>query len=205
MSFRRAIRRRVRSRRCLSGFMSPATCPCGCMGCMLLMRFRWWCAPEGCFRPLGLRRGARWLIRRPGIRPLCARALTANHYDRQSPCDPDFLRKLAKDTDAHELMRWFNTDWVRMFRRHRRFDREGVFIGDASYLFVPDNPRYEDSVKLLFGEDGHPLSQEQYRKLSDDQKSRCQWRRCYKMVTFLSHQRGLGFFSFCGRAGVAGQ
>jgi hypothetical protein len=25
-----------------------------------------------------------------------------NHYDRQSPCDPDFLRKLAKDTDAHE-------------------------------------------------------------------------------------------------------
>jgi hypothetical protein len=60
---------RKKQERCLSGFMSPATCPCGCMGCMLLMRFRWWCAPEGCFRPLGLRRGARWLIRRPGIRP----------------------------------------------------------------------------------------------------------------------------------------
>jgi hypothetical protein len=30
-----------------------------------------------------------------------------NHYDRQSPCDPDFLRKMAKDTDAHALMRWF--------------------------------------------------------------------------------------------------
>ena len=65
-----------------------------------------------------------------------------------------------------------------MFHRHRRFDREGIFIGDASYLFVPDNLRYEDSVKLLFGEDGHPFSQEQYRKLSDEQKSHFLWRRC---------------------------
>ena len=119
-----------------------------------------------------------------------------NHYDRQSPCDPDFLRKLAKDTDAHELMRWFNADCVRMFHRHRRFDREGIFIGDASYLFVPDNLRYEDSVKLLFGEDGHPISQEQYRKLSDEQKSHCQWRRCYKMVTLLHTNAALDFFLF---------
>jgi len=32
-----------------------------------------------------------------------------NHYDRQSPCDPDYLRKMAKDTPADKLMSWFNT------------------------------------------------------------------------------------------------
>ncbi|MBW2031029.1 MAG: hypothetical protein JRJ31_18370, partial [Deltaproteobacteria bacterium] len=119
-----------------------------------------------------------------------------NHYDRQSPCDPDFLRKMAKDTDAQSLMRWFGQDAVRIFRRHRAFDREGIFIGDASYLFVPDNPRYEGSVKLLFDENGHPISKEQYRKLSNDQKIRCQWRRCYKMVTLLHTNPALDFFLF---------
>jgi Transposase DDE domain len=127
---------------------------------------------------------------------LCEGFNRKNHYDRQSPCDPDFLRKMAKDTDAEALMRWFGGDGVRVFRRHRAFDREGVFIGDASYLFVPDNPRYEGSVKLLFDEHNHPVSQEQYRKMSDDQKSRCQWRRCYKMVTLLHTNSSLEFFLF---------
>src|SRR3989339_248472 len=70
-----------------------------------------------------------------------------NHYDRQTPCDQDFLRKVAKDTDATALMRWFGEDGVRVFQRRRAFDREGIFIGDASYLFVPDNPNYEGSGK----------------------------------------------------------
>jgi len=127
---------------------------------------------------------------------LCEGFNRKNHYDRQSPCDSDFLRKMAKDTDAEALMRWFGGDGVRIFRRHRALDREGVFIGDASYLFVPDNPRYEGSVKLLFDEHDHPISQERYRKMSDDQKSRCQWRRCYKMVTLLHTNRALDFFLF---------
>ena len=127
---------------------------------------------------------------------LCEGFNRKNHYDRQSPCDSDFLRKVAKDTDAEALMRWFGGDGVRIFRRHRAFDREGVFIGDASYLFVPDNPRYEGSVKLLFDEHDHLISQEQYRKMNDDQKSHCQWRRCYKMVTLLHTNSALDFFLF---------
>ena len=31
-------------------------------------------------------------------------------------------------------MRWFGGDGVRVFQRRRAFEREGVFIGDASYL-----------------------------------------------------------------------
>ena len=135
---------------------------------------------------------------------LCEGFNQKNHYDRETPCDPDFLRKVAKDTDAQALMRWFAGDGVRVFKRRRAFDREGVFIGDASYLFVPDNPHYEGSVKLLFDEQDHPLSEEQYRKMTDDQKSHCQWRRCYKMVTLLHTNPTLDFFLFVAVKVVAG-
>jgi len=128
-----------------------------------------------------------------------------NHYDRQTPCDPDYLRKVAKDTDAQALMRWFAEDGVRAFQRRRAFDPEGVFIGDASYLFVPDNPHYEGSVKLRFDEDDHPVSEEQYHKMTVEQKSRCQWRRCYKMVTLLHTNPTLDFFLFVAVQVVSGQ
>ena len=119
-----------------------------------------------------------------------------NHYDRETPCDKDFLRKVAKDTDAEALMRWFCDDVVRVFRNTRAFHKEGIFIGDASYLFVPDNPNYEGSVKLLFDEHDHPLVHQEYEKMTDNQKIRCQWRRCYKMVTLLHTNRTLDFFIF---------
>lgn len=119
-----------------------------------------------------------------------------NHYDRQSPCDSDYLRKMAKDTRADELMRWFGHDVVRLFLKQRAFDKEGLFLGDASYLFVPDNPNYEGAARLLFDEHNHPISLEQYKKMTDEQKVRCQWRRCYKMVTLLHTNRSLDFFLF---------
>ena len=128
-----------------------------------------------------------------------------NHYDRQTPCDQDYLRKVAKDTDAQALMNWFGEAGVRMFQRRRVFDREGIFIGDASYLFVPDNPRYEGSVKLLFDEHNHPLSEKRYHKMTDEQKSQCQWRRCYKMVTLLHTNRTLDFFLFVAVKVVSGK
>lgn len=102
-------------------------------------------------------------------------------------------------------MNWFGEDGVRMFQRRRVFDREGIFIGDASYLFVPDNPSYEGSVKLLFDEHNHPLSEKQYRKMTDKQKSHCQWRRCYKMVTLLHTNRTLDFFLFVAVKVVSGK
>jgi len=128
-----------------------------------------------------------------------------NHYDRETPCDPDYLRKVAKDTDAGALMEWFNRDVLRVFRKHQALDPEGIFIGDASYLFVPDNPNYEGSVKLLFDEDNHPISLEQYQKLSEARKIRCQWRRCYKMVTLLHTNRRREFFLFTAVKVISGK
>jgi len=93
-------------------------------------------------------------------------------------------------------MSWFCTDVVRIFRGSRAFDKEGVFIGDASYLFVPDNPNYEGSVKFLFDEHNHPVSSEQYKKMPDGRKVQCQWRRCYKMVTLLHTNQTQDFYLF---------
>jgi len=128
-----------------------------------------------------------------------------NHYDREAPCDQDFLRKMAKDTDAEALMGWFCEDVVKVFRRKRAFKKEGIFIGDASYIFVPDNPNYENSVKLLFDENNHPVASKEYKKMTEEKKIRCQWRRCYKMVTLLHTNPTLDFFLFVAVKVVSGK
>jgi len=128
-----------------------------------------------------------------------------NIYDRQTPCDSDFLRKLAKQTPAEKLMRWMNTDLARVLHTQRAFDKEGLFIGDASYLFVPDNPKYEQSVKMLFGEDDHPIDKEEFNALSDERKLRCQWRRCYKMVTLMHTNATRDFYLMVGVKIVSGK
>jgi hypothetical protein len=136
---------------------------------------------------------------------LCEGFNQKNHYQRQTPCDSDYLRKIAKDTKAGDLMEWFNRDVVRVFRKHRVFDKEGLFIGDGSYLFVPDNPNYEGSVKMRFDEHNHPVTLEQYNKMTEAQKSRCQWKRCYKMVTLLHTNRKREFFVFVAVKVISGK
>lgn len=114
-----------------------------------------------------------------------------NDYDRQTPCDPDFLRKLAKDTDAQRLLSWYNRDVVRVLRKHGAFDPEGIFIGDASYLFVPDNEAYEGSVVMLFDKHNHPVDPKEVPK---ERMADCRWRRCYKMVSLLHSHRDGNYF-----------
>lgn len=112
-----------------------------------------------------------------------------NHYDRQTPCDADFLRKFAKDTAPQQLEAWFNRDALRLLHQHRAFDPAGLFIGDASYVFVPDNPRYQRAVRLLFDEHDHPVEAARLPQLSPEAAARCRWRRCYKLVSLLHTDR----------------
>lgn len=128
-----------------------------------------------------------------------------NSYDRETPCDHDFLRKFAKDTNAEALMLWFNNDVAQIFRSQRSFDKEGTFIGDASYLFVPDNPKYEGSSLLLFDENNHPVSKEEFQKMSDERKVRCQWKRCYKIVILMHTNSNMEFFLLMGVKIVPGK
>jgi hypothetical protein len=125
-----------------------------------------------------------------------------NEYDRQTPCDQDYLRKMAKKTDADLLMKWFNHSVVGIFKQHHAFDPEGIFIGDASYLFVPDNDKYEGSSRMLFDEHNHPVDSQ---KVSPKQRADYTWRRCYKMISLIHTNRKGAFFLYGGIVVTAGK
>lgn len=108
-----------------------------------------------------------------------------NDYDRQTPCDQDFLRKLSRDTSPEKLVAWFNRDVACLFKRHKLFDPRGLWLGDGSYVFVPDNPAYQRSVRMLFDEQGHPVEAASLATMSPEAAARCRWRRCYKLVSLL--------------------
>jgi len=118
-----------------------------------------------------------------------------NDYDRETPCDQDYLRKTARATDAEDLQSWFNRDVVGILKQHHALDPEGIFIGDASYLFVPDNSNYEGSSRLLFDEHNHPVDS---KSLTPQERARCQWRRCYKLVSLIHTNRAGEFFLYAG-------
>jgi hypothetical protein len=109
-----------------------------------------------------------------------------NHYERTTPCDHDTLRKAVKDVQAERWMDWFNGAVQEVFQSYGFFDPSGIFIGDGSYLFVPDNPAYEGSVVMWFDEHNHPVK---YDELSKEERKKAHRERCYKLVTLL-HLRG---------------
>jgi Transposase DDE domain len=115
----------------------------------------------------------------------CAGFNDRNLYPRETPCDQDFLRKLARDTEPAQLEAWYNRYVVAVYKELGAFDSEGLFIADGTYLFVPDNPNYEGSQRLLFDEHNHPVSKQQEQEMTKVQRSRCRWRRCYKAVLLL--------------------
>ena len=115
----------------------------------------------------------------------CAGFNDRNLYPRQTPCDQDFLRKLARDTEPEKLEEWYNRHVVGVYKELGAFDADGLFIADGTYLFVPDNPRYEGSQRLLFDEHNHPVSKKQEQAMTKPQRARCCWRRCYKAVLLL--------------------
>jgi hypothetical protein len=109
-----------------------------------------------------------------------------NDYARTTPCDHDTLRKAAKRVPAQQWLDWFNGAVQTTFQQYGFFDPAGVFVGDGSYLFVPDNPKYEGSCVMWFDEHNHPVD---YEKLSAVERRKAHRERCYKLVTLL-HLRG---------------
>jgi hypothetical protein len=120
-----------------------------------------------------------WALQCPGFNH-------KNSYDRATPCDQDTLRKALKDVPAATWLAWFNGAVQQVFQSYGFFDPEGIFIGDGSYLFVPDNPAYEGSAVLWFDEHNHPV---EYDKLTPEQRQHVHRERCYKWVSLL-HLRG---------------
>ncbi len=125
-----------------------------------------------------------------------------NTFDRQTPCDHDYVRKMARRTEPELLETWFNREVVGIFKHHHAFDAEGIFIGDATYLFVPNNPHYENSSLLLFDEHNHPVDAS---KGTAKERARCTWKRCYKMVSLIHTNWAAEFFLYAGVVVTAGQ
>ncbi len=121
-----------------------------------------------------------------------------NDYARTTPCDQDFVRKLARDTDPDRLEHWYGTEVARYFKDQRAYDPEGIFIVDGSYLFVPDNEHYEHSKVAIFDEHNHPISEEEEKKLTPAQKRRCRFRRYYQMVALSHTNRKKDFLLYSG-------
>jgi len=167
--------------------------------------FPWVVSTGGMLAAFGPKLGTKHIDKKTGkLRIECEGFNAKNDYPRQTPCDPDFLRKIAKDTEADKLMGWFNGPVQKIFRRHRYFDKAGIFMGDGSYIFVPDNENYEGSVKMLFDEHNHPVGEKQAKKMSAAQLKTCQWRRCYKMISLLHTNENGDFFLYAGMRIVPG-
>lgn len=115
----------------------------------------------------------------------CAGFNDRNLYPRQPPCDQDFLRKLARDTEPERLEEWYNRHVVSVYKELRAFDADGPFIAHGTYLFVPDNPRYEGSRRLVFDEHNHPVGKSHEDEMTKAQRARRRRRRCYKAVPLL--------------------
>jgi hypothetical protein len=121
-----------------------------------------------------------------------------NSYARLTPCDQDFVRKLARDTQPSQLEAWFSHDVPRYLAEMMPFDSEGIFIMDGSYLFVPDNENYEDSKVAVFDEHNHPISREEEKELTPAQKKRCRFRRYYQMVSLCHTNRQSEYLIYTG-------
>ena len=126
--------------------------------------------------------GQKWVLQCQGFND-------KNHYDRTTPCHHDTLRKAVKDVEAKRWMDWFNGAVQEVFQSYGFFDPSGIFIGDGSYLFVPDNPAYEGSVVMWFDEHNHPVN---YEELTPEERKKAHRERCYKLVSIL-HLRGESF------------
>src|SRR5207244_10322850 len=97
------------------------------------------------------------------------------------------------------LLSWFGTARPRAPKKRHAFDREGIFVGDGSHLFVPDNPAYEGSTKMWFDEHNHPVDPDAVPR------ERRELRRCYKMVTLLHINRAEDYYFYVGARVVPGK
>lgn len=107
-----------------------------------------------------------------------------NRKPRRTPVHQDTVRKLARHTSPAKLQQWFSQEMGPLLEQHDAIDPEGFFIGDASYVFVPDNPRYEGADRLLFDRHNHLVDSKDVQP-EDWEKRGLRWRRCYKLVSLL--------------------
>lgn len=119
-----------------------------------------------------------------------------NTYERRTPCDPDWLRKMARSTDEEKLAVWFSAQLPRYLDMCGMWDKEGIVLVDGTYLFVPDNERYENSSRMWFDEHNHPTGPPE----TPQERAQVRLRRCYRAVEILHTNRHRDWSVYAGLA-----
>ncbi|MFQ5351910.1 MAG: transposase [Candidatus Binatia bacterium] len=105
---------------------------------------------------------------------------------------------MAKDTAPTALQAWHNSFVAQYYGTLGAYDAEGIFIADGTYLFVPDNPKYEGSDRLVFDEDNHPVNSNEIESLPTERKLRLHRERCYRKVSLLHTTWEKDFYLYTG-------
>ncbi len=119
-----------------------------------------------------------------------------NKKPRRTPVHQDSVRKFFKDTDPLAMRRWYNTELQGWFRRKRAFDKEGVFVLDQTLVVVPDNPNYEDAVRLPV--DAHGKRYKNLDEITPEQKRILKYHPCLSLSTLLHLPRNEESFHIAG-------
>ena len=112
-----------------------------------------------------------------------------NKKERKSIIDQDGGRKYFKAIEAEELEYWYNGDIVHFIRRHRGFDKRGIFIADASFSVVPDNENYTQAARMPLDEHDNIIN---LKMLGEEARKRIKYKLCYKLTTLLHLSNAVG-------------
>ena len=115
-----------------------------------------------------------------------------NEKLRQTAVDADSVRKFFKDTKVDEIRDWYSQDLQRWFRTQLVFYHHGIFILDQTHLVVPDNPNYQNTVKMPVDE--HGKFYPNLGTLTPKQKRSLIYHRCYTLSTLLNVGMGHELF-----------
>jgi len=99
-----------------------------------------------------------------------------------SPIHQGTSRKYYKDTEAKKMEEWVNKDVAKWLRRHRGFDKRGIFLMDHTYLPLPDNENYEKADRMPLDEHGNLINLD---RLSEEERKKVKYRYCYGLTTLL--------------------
>jgi hypothetical protein len=105
-----------------------------------------------------------------------------NRRERRAPIHQDTWRKYFKAVKAGELEKWYNTDVVSFIRRHRGFDKRGIFILDHTYLSLPDNENYTHAARMPLDEHDNLINVD---RLSKADRRKIKYKLCYGLTGLL--------------------
>jgi hypothetical protein len=111
-----------------------------------------------------------------------------NKKERIYPVDQDSIRKFFKNTTPDKLTRWFNNDFSGWMAKKGAFV-SGLFIVDASYIPLPDNPNYENAEYVWLDKDGNHAEQS---------TPGARLTLCYKFSSLLNTDRDGSYYIYGG-------